>query len=201
MANYNGTPQNMRTANNNVLFIENALIEEVSTNDGRNGSVLVSYNVETSNKMTKKEMLKLIVNRNTMIMNDFAEPIKLCDLEVGMYIDASFSAAMTMSIPPQSRAFQIIARSMVPDVVTTTDRVVSVDVRNNFLITGNPYEMIEQMRFVVSNATVILNYNGDRISLGQIKPGQLVRVEHAAFQTLSIPPQTTAFRIQVLSVS
>lgn len=60
--------------------------------------------------------------------------------------------------------------------------------------------MIEQMRFVISQATVILNRFGDRISLSQIKPGQLVKVEHASFQTMSIPPQTTAFRIQVLSV-
>jgi hypothetical protein len=200
MANNNTATHGNRSTNGNILYLENALIEEISTNDGRNGYVLVSYGVKTADQMIKMESLKLIVGRNTVIMNEFAETLRLCDLEVGMYIDASFSAAMTMSIPPQSRAFQIIARSKAPAVVVTTDRVVSVDVRNSFLFTGNPYEMADQMRFVVSSATVILDWNGNRISLSQLKPGQLVRVEHAAFQTMSIPPQTTAFRIQVLSV-
>lgn len=200
MANYNTTFKGARTSSGNILYLENALIEEISTNDGRNGHVLVSYGVETSNKMIKKELLKLIVGRNTVIMNEFAEPLNLCNLERGMYLDASFSSAMTMSIPPQSRAFQIIARSKAPEIVVTTDRVVTVDVRNSFLFTGNPYEMADQMRFVVSNATVILDRSGNRISLSQLKPGQLVRVEHASFQTMSIPPQTTAFRIQILSV-
>lgn len=200
MANNNTATQGNRSTNGNILYLENALIEEISTNDGRNGYVLVSYGVETADQTIKMESLKLIVGRNTVIMNEFAETLRLCDLEVGMYIDASFSAAMTMSIPPQSRAFQIIARSKAPAVVVTTDRVVSVDVRNSFLFTGNPYVMADQMRFVVSSATVILDWNGNRISLGQLKPGQLVRVEHASFQTMSIPPQTTAFRIQVLSV-
>lgn len=196
MANFNPTSNALTF----VLYTEQALIEEVSTTDGRTGSVLVSYGVESSNKMIKKELLKLIINRNTEILNEYAEPMNLCDLRKGMYLDASFSSAMTLSIPPQARAFQIIVRSKMPDIVVTTDRVVSVDVRNSFLLTGNPYEMIEQMRFVISQATVILNRFGDRISLSQIKPGQLVKVEHASFQTMSIPPQTTAFRIQVLSV-
>jgi len=196
MANFSPTSN----AFTSVLYIDHALIEEVSTTDGRTGSVFVSYDIETSNNMIKKELLKLIVNKNTEILDEFAEPMNLCDLKKGMYLDASFSSAMTLSIPPQARAFQMIVRLKTPDVVVTTDRVVSVDVRNSFLLTGNPYEMIEQMRFVVSQATVILNRNGNRISLSQIMPGQLVRVEHASFQTMSIPPQTTAFRIQVLSV-
>lgn len=199
MAKTNVSMQGIRPTSSNILYVENAQIEEVSMTDEQNGFVLISFAIDTIDNSTR-EMLKLIVTRNTIITNEFAEPIKLCDLKEGMYLDATFSAAMTMSIPPQSRAFQIIARTKSLDTVVTTDRVVSVDVRNDFLITGNPYEMIEQMRFVVSNATVILNQSGNRISLGQIRPGQLVRVEHASFQTLSIPPQTTAFRIQVLPI-
>ncbi|KAB1436024.1 hypothetical protein [Candidatus Galacturonibacter soehngenii] len=199
MAHFSPTSNTSHKMNSPVLYVEHALIEEVSTTDGKTGSVLISFRVETSNNVLQNELLKLIVNPNTEIINEFAEPLNLCDLKKGMYLDASFSSAMTMSIPPQARAFQMIVRLRMPEVVVTTDRVVSVDVRNSFLLTGNPYEMIEQMRFVISQATIILNRNGERISLSHIKPGQLVRVEHASFQTLSIPPQTTAFRIQVLS--
>lgn len=191
--------QGTNMQNEAILYVNEARIEEINSADNRTGNLLVSYDIETHDKSIKKEFLRLIISNQTHIMNEFAEPLLICDLEKGMYVDASFSSAMAMSLPPQSRAYEIIVRSNMPKVVVTTDRVIEVDVVNSFLFTGNPYEMIDQMRFVVSNATVILDTAGNRISLNQIKPGQLVRVEHAAFQTMSIPPQTTAFRIQVLS--
>ncbi|NLP33663.1 MAG: hypothetical protein GX359_00485, partial [Clostridiales bacterium] len=44
----------------------------------------------------------------------------------------------------------------------------------------------------------ILDQNNNTIPLEAIQPGQLVRVEHAIFQTLSIPPQSPAYLVQVL---
>lgn len=58
--------------------------------------------------------------------------------------------------------------------------------------------MRDQMRFIVSDSTVMLDRRGNRINLRNLRPGMKVRVEHADFQTASIPPQTTAFRVQVL---
>ncbi|MGB4440515.1 MAG: hypothetical protein WBJ13_15125 [Sedimentibacter sp.] len=54
------------------------------------------------------------------------------------------------------------------------------------------------MRFVVTDATVIRDRRGRQIRLSNLRPGEFVRVEHANFQTMSLPPQTTAFNIQVL---
>jgi len=54
------------------------------------------------------------------------------------------------------------------------------------------------MRFVVSQATEILDQTGSSIPLSALQPGQMARIEHANFQTASIPPQTTAYRIQVI---
>lgn len=194
------TSKRMQADNESILYLENALVEEVSTADGINGFVLVSFYIRGENNLLNRDLLKLIVSEDTILMNEFAEPLTLFQLEQGMYVDASFSSAMTRSLPPQTRAYQIIARQKAPNFVITIDRVVSIDVENHFLVTGNPYEMTDQMRFVISNATIILNRSGQRISLKDIKPGQMVRIEHASFQTLSIPPQTTAFRIQVLSI-
>ncbi|MBP6887197.1 MAG: hypothetical protein KBC20_03970 [Oscillospiraceae bacterium] len=66
------------------------------------------------------------------------------------------------------------------------------------LVTGHPSDINRQKRFVVTDDTVIRNRNGRLIPLGALRPGQRVEITHANFQTMSIPPQTTAFRIQVL---
>lgn len=77
-------------------------------------------------------------------------------------------------------------------------RVLVVDVNNSYLITGKAFDRNNQIRFNVSPSTIILNRRGRRISLSLIRPGQIVRVEHAPNMTFSIPPQTQAYRIQVL---
>ncbi len=194
----NTTPQNRISQNGDVLRIENAVIEEAFTDTHNTGFILISYGVEGQNNMTNKSMIRLNVGNNTMITNQFGEALCLCDLKEGMLVDADFSAAMTRSIPPQSNAFKILAYTEVPSTVIVTDRVVNVDQENGFLLTGNPYDIYDQMIFTVSNDTVIVDQTGMPLSLMAIQPGQLVRVEHAIFQTMSIPPQSPAFRIQVI---
>jgi hypothetical protein len=153
--------------------------------------------------MTHINLVTLLVDRNTIIRNRRGQRISVRDLSVGNVVDAEFSAAMTRSIPPQSRAYRItVVRENVnpypnpnfnPNIVE--DRIMEVDTRNNFFYTGNPNDIMSQMRFVVNNMTEIYDRRGNRISLRDLRPGQMVRVEHADFMTMSIPPQTTAFRV------
>lgn len=182
----------------NVMRVDNALVEEVFTGGRTTGHILISYAVRGQRGLIHIELLQLNVGRDTVIINQFGEPVCLCNIKKGMWIDAEFSSAMTRSIPPQSGAFRIVVRQQKPSVSVTTDRVVKVDVNNGFLYTGNPHRPSDQMRFVITNTTVILDQNGRPIRLCSLRPRQLVRVEHASFQTASIPPQTTAFRVQVL---
>jgi hypothetical protein len=51
---------------------------------------------------------------------------------------------------------------------------------------------------VVDNSTEIFDRRGNRIRFRDLRPGQMVRVEHADFMTMSIPPQTTAYIVWVL---
>lgn len=133
-----------------------------------------------------------------MIIDENGISFNLYDLNKGMRVDADFSTIMTRSIPPQSNAFLIVVLQDETSLNITTDRVVSVDVENGFLLTGNPYDIYDQMNFNISDETVFLDRNGENISFEDIQPGQMVRVEHAMFQTLSIPPQSPAYRVQVL---
>ncbi|MFV0241813.1 MAG: hypothetical protein ACK5H4_17465 [Lacrimispora sphenoides] len=181
-----------------ILRIENALVEDVFTSNSRTGYVLVSYAAPGRNEMINIELLQLNVDWDTILVNQFGDSISLCIIRKGMWINAEFSAAMTRSIPPQTKAFRIVAFVQMPAYRTTTDWIVSVDVANGFLVTGNPDDETDQIRFVVSRATEILDQNNNPIRFSSLQPGQLVRVEHANFQTASIPPQSTAYRIQLV---
>lgn len=182
----------------NVINAENAIIEEIST-DFRAGTgyVTISYGVMGDFCTIHMEVVTLVVSRDTIIRDQFGQSMTLRDLREGMTVDAEFSASMTRSIPPQSRAFRITVLNQMETNITE-GRVMEVDTTNRFLITGMPNDIYSQMRFVITDATVIRNRRGNRIRLRDIRPGDFVRVEHANFQTASIPPQTTAFDVQVL---
>lgn len=183
--------------NRNILHIDNALIEKVVTSNTPVGYILISYKVKEQNNKHHNNIIRLNIARDTIIMNAFGEPLALSALKEGMHIDADFSAAMTRSIPPQSRAYRIMVRAEDSSIKATKDRVVSVDTENSILYTGNPNEISDQIKFIITNATIILDKKGNRIRLNNIRPGQLVKVEHAEFKTMSVPPQTTAFRVQL----
>ena len=181
-----------------VITAEDAFIEEIFT-DSRSGTgyVTISYGVPGDFCMINMELVTLIVDRDTIIRDQFGQNMRFRDLREGMRVDAEFSSIMTRSIPPQSKAYRItVITQSTPSI--TEGRVLEVDTRNGFLLTGRADDIYSQMRFVITDATVIKNRRGRRIRLRDIRPGDFVSVEHANFQTMSLPPQTTAFNVQVL---
>lgn len=182
----------------NVINVEDAIVEEISADfRTQTGYVTISYGVMGNFNIIHMELVSLIVSRDTIIRDQFGQNMTLRDLREGMRVDAEFSSSMTRSIPPQARAFRITVINQI-DTAVTEGRVIDVDTRNGFLLTGRPNDIYSQMRFVITDATVIRNRRGRRIRLRDIRPGDFVVVEHANFQTMSIPPQTTAFDVQVL---
>ncbi len=184
-----------RRDRDNVITAENAFIESVNT-DNRTGYVTISYGIMGDFCMMHVQVVTLVVGNDTILLDQFGQPISLGDLREGMMVYAEFSSAMTRSIPPQARAFRIIVVDN--NFSVTEDRVAYVDSVNNFLYTGNPNNINTQMRFVITDATIIKDRRGRLIRLRDLRPGDFVRVEHAVFQTASIPPQTTAFNVRVL---
>lgn len=197
--NRSGSPsQGMSFIGDTIIHVENALIEEVAANNEKSGYVLISFEIYDEHDMSNLQEVRLNIGNNTIIIEEDGTSLNLNNLNEGMRIDADFSAMMTRSIPPQSNAYRIVVLREDSSVYVTTDRVVNVDVDNNFLLTGNPYDMNDQMVFTISDETVLLDQNNNPISLEQIQPGQMVEVEHAIFQTLSIPPQSPAYVVQVI---
>lgn len=198
MNHSNSTSNGLLILSDNVMRVENAIIDEVYTNTNRNGYILVSYGMPVQENQPNMNQIRLNISKGTMIISEFGEALSINDLEKGMRIDAEFSSAFTRSIPPQTNTYRIIVLFDLEEEDVTVDRVVEVDTANAFLLTGNPYDMYDQMRFNVSDTTEILDSNGMAIPLNAITPGKMVKVEHAIFQTMSIPPQSPAYRIQLL---
>ncbi|MPM69102.1 hypothetical protein SDC9_116046 [bioreactor metagenome] len=196
-------PRGLMTRQGNVWRVRNALVEE-SFFDGReSGYLVVSYAEPGQHGMVHIELLRLNVGPRTTVINQFGRPVCLCIIQPGMWVDADFSPAMTRSIPPQTTAFRIMVRQSAPEPgpqpgPVAAETVVSVDAQNGLLLTGHPHDMNRQIRFVVTRDTQILDRHGHSIPLSALQTGQRVRVTHADFMTMSIPPQTTAFRIQVM---
>lgn len=190
---------NRRPQSNDVIRAKDAMIEDIMF-DNRTSYVTISYGVMGDYlSMIHIQEVVLIVDQSTRIRDQFGQNLSVRDLRKGMVVDAVFSASMTRSIPPQARAFNITVRNQQGTSQFYDGRVLNVDTRNNFLTTGSRNNPSSQMRFVITNSTMIWDRRGNRIRLRDIRPGQLVRVEHANFQTASIPPQTTAFTVWVLS--
>lgn len=186
----------------NIMQINNALVEDVFCSNNSSGFIVVSYSPTGRNNMNSTQNIQLNINDNTVIMNSLGQHVCPCCIQEDMIINAIISSRMTRSIPPQSNALLIIiqrrSRPQLPQTSTSIDRIAFVDTENNFLYTGNPNNINTQTRYVITDTTVIVNRLGNRIPLRALRPGQTVRIIHANFQTASIPPQTTAFRIEVL---
>lgn len=180
----------------NFMRINDAIVEELSCSGSRR-SILISHQPQ---RTSQPQTIRLNINQNTVVLNALGQSISPCSLRRGTRIDAVISAAMTRSIPPQANAFIIMVQrpSQVPSSAVTTGRIASVDVRNRILTTGNPDNINSQTNFVITNSTTITDRSGRPIRLAMLRPGERVRITHANFQTASIPPQTTAFHVQVL---
>ena len=180
----------------NVIRAENAVIENISM-DNRTGFVTISYK-DYNDYCMNEQVVILSVDRETVIRDAFGQPMSLRDLRQGMIVDAEFSATMTRSMPPQSRAFRITVIDSIEETRVTEGTVLDIDINNRFLYTGNPNDIYSQIRFVITDSTVIRDRRGRQIRLRDLRIGDFVRVEHATFMTMSIPPQTTAFKVRVL---
>lgn len=185
-----------RRPDRNVIRVFSALIEDI-TRDRGTVFVTISY-TNCAGCSTPSDTIRLVVNQSTDIYDEQGRNIRPNELERGMTIDASFSSAMTRSIPPQAQAFFIRITERPVRSVTTTGRIAEVNTRNNFIIVLTSQNPSSAIRFHILPDTVILDLFGRRIHLSALRPGFRVRVEHASFMTAGIPPQTTAFTVQII---
>lgn len=195
MDNFNIFPP-FPASGRNVIRVFAAVIEEISRE--RNTTfVTISYR-NCSGCADPSGTVRLVINQDTVIRDENGRNMRIGELERGMTVDASFSSAMTRSIPPQAQAFSIRVVRRSNRTETTTGRIIEVNTRNNYILVLRNQNLSSAIRFNVSPNTVILDFFGRRTGLSSLRQGFRVRVEHASFSTASIPPQTTAFTIRII---
>jgi hypothetical protein len=199
MSDLNGDTRGTITQNGDIMQAQNALVEEVYTPDSRTGYIKISYSLPGDREMVFTDLFQLNVGWNTILINQFNESISLCRILKGMTINAWFSTDIIDSTPPQSNAYRIVAFLPAPNIRVLIDRISSIDTQNGFLYVGNPNNEVDQIRFVISNMTQILDQENEVIPLNSLQAGQMVRVEYGDIMTASIPPQTSAFLVQVVT--
>lgn len=189
---------NMETfiGNDFVINAFNAVIQDISSNRTTR-FITISYD-ECVRCNNREKIVTLIVDRDTIIIGQRGNNIPASDLQRGMTINAAFSAAMTRSIPPQSRAFVIQVVNRPSMYNTTIGRIVATDSNNRFITVMGNSNLSSIIRFNVAPNAVILTPFGRSTGFSSLVPGMRVRITHASFMTMSIPPQTTAYRIQIL---
>ena len=126
----------------NVMRAEDAVIENIDM-DNRTGFVTISYR-DTNDYCMNKQVVVLTVDRDTVIRDAFGNPMSFRDLRQGMTVDVEFSAMMTRSMPPQSRAYRITVVNSMEETHVTEGMVLDVDLNNRFLYTGSPNDIYSQ---------------------------------------------------------
>lgn len=198
-----------------VINISNGTIIEISS-DRDNTFVTVTYR-EGSGSRRNEQTVVLIVSSRTIILNSNGNTVPASALRVGMTINATISSVMTRSNPPQSNAYLIVIMRNAeqpgrpqpprpqpprppqprPEEVSV-GTIVNVDRNNRTFTTVSDRNFSNIIRFNVTDDTRFFNRAGRPMSFSGLTPGMRVRVRHANFMTASIPPQTTAFEVQVL---
>lgn len=182
--------------NNFVINVFNAVIDDIFSDRGTR-FVTISYN-ECVRCVNNVNRVTLIVDSNTLIIDQWGNTVNANRLRRGMNINASFSTVMTRSIPPQTVAYTIQLLNSTTFYDTTDGRIVSVDRANRFITVLANSNMSPVIRFNIAPNAIIMTPFGRTTGISALTPGMRVRITHATFMTLSIPPQTTAYRIQIM---
>ncbi|MCM1082052.1 MAG: hypothetical protein NC428_01100 [Clostridium sp.] len=184
------------TGNNFVINVFHAVIDDIFTDRGTR-FVTISYD-ECVRCVNNVNRVTLIVDNNTLIIDQRGNTVSADRLRRGMNINASFSTAMTRSIPPQAAAYTIQLLNSSSFYNTTEGRIVNVNRANRFITVLVESNMSPIIRFNIAPDVIIMTPFGRSAGISSLMPGMRVRITHATFMTLSIPPQTTAYRIQIM---
>ncbi len=181
---------------NSIIHISDGIIENI-TSENNTTFVTINYRDRT-NRPQRQQTVRLVVGPRTVILDENGNPTRARALRTGMTVNASFSSAMTRSIPPQASAYLIrIIRRPIRDNITV-GRIIDINKRNRNFTTISDGNVSSLIRFNVPEDAIILDRFGRPMNFSRLAPGLRVRVRHASFKTASIPPQTTAFEIQVI---
>ncbi|HBL81525.1 MAG TPA: hypothetical protein DD391_02840 [Clostridiales bacterium] len=125
------------------------------------------------------------------------------DIKAEMVLGIEYSPAMTASLPPQTTAVKIMIENQEMEPEDEQKEEFTFDgeiteISENLVTIGKAFEDEDAMRLVVSDDTVITKGNDKRVyKLEDLKVGMEISGTHSEAMTMSIPPQTAAFTINI----
>lgn len=154
--------------------------------------------------ITDETILANAANKS-VLDNAAGETIALSDIKKGDVVDAIYSEMMTRSLPPQSAAKRILLTDLKPeDIVKPAEfmalggKVVEVtEDQITVLPTDKEDDVMNYVVLNVGDKTVFQDDAGKAISLKDIKKGDSVFARHSMIMTMSIPPQTPTFVVEL----
>lgn len=145
------------------------------------------------------------IGEETKLIGADGGEIKPEDLKVGDLVKVEYSEVMTMSLPPQNTPVSITViaddeKEEVPAPENTVMQGKVLAVGENQITLGEDLEDPNTQLIVniSDDETEILDKDGNKIALEDIKAGDLVEVTHKPIMTMSIPPQTPGVKVQVI---
>lgn len=149
--------------------------------------------------------IRLNVSEETALTNAKGEEIALSEIEKDDVVDAVYSAVMTRSLPPQSAAKSIVLTDLTPEDIAAPAEMVAlggtvVEVTENqitVLPEGKEDDVMNYMVLNIGDKTVFQDDAGKAIQKDDIQKGDQVFARHAGFMTMSIPPQSPAFVVEL----
>lgn len=192
---YRGTT----TQHGNIMVVENVLVEFTFNAIGEGSYLLISYISPGTNMMQFIELLRLNINKNTVILDYSGFPTDFSAIRKGMYVDAIYSPVLTRSNPPQSSAFLIVIKTDHQATLGfTMDQIIEVDIDNNCLYTGSADDTGNRIKFTISDKTFIRDQTGVPADIHSPQPGQSARIIHAALKNNGTPQEIAALYIQLI---
>ena len=149
--------------------------------------------------------IRLNISEETALTDEEGNEIAFSDIKKDSVIDATYSAAMTRSLPPQSAAKSIVLTDLKPeDIAAPADMVALsgtvVEITENqitVLPEGAEDDALNYMVLNVGDKTVFQDDAGKAIEKDAIQKGDKVFARHASMMTMSIPPQSPAFVVEL----
>ncbi len=148
----------------------------------------------------------LHVNEDTKIVGSDGSEMTVAELTLGMEIEASHAPTMTMSLPPQTGAKQIVVKKHLSskEVLGTAGNLESItpqpDGTMRIVVQGEKLTEVSPstVSLVVTPETVIVSTDDNRkLTAIDLKPGMRVYGFYGPTLTRSIPPVGVAEKIVV----
>ncbi|MBQ7876390.1 MAG: hypothetical protein IJ316_03790 [Clostridia bacterium] len=175
-----------------IVFVASAESSEKLTTKATVTEIGDDYILAESEKLGE---VKFMVDENTLIRSEKNKMLyMLSDVIVGLEVTVFYADAMTMSLPPQVYAYEVVLPAVVDaplGELTTAGKITEIG-EGYFVIEGENGEV----RFNVSDETFYHHTMNRMLYVFEsLEVGMEVEVKHLDAATFSLPPQMSAIEV------